>query len=96
MHEDYVDSFGAAWVKTNYVSAPFVRIAATRTELIIVGRWWWVPIPPTVVPRSDAVLRPGRQVIYRRFTLEEPEGRIWTDSTGAKRLEELGWTVSSD
>lgn len=92
MPTDRLDTRGAAWLRPRYVSTPLARIAASRDELVIVGRWWWVPIPPTVVERQASRLRLTGELLHRRFDLDKPEGKLWLTRDAATRLAQLGWT----
>ncbi len=96
MSEDHFEANGAAFISPWYVSTPMVRVAATQTQLMVLGRWNWVPIPPTTVDATDVKairVRGGRLLAMERLELDHPQMRLHLPRGSADRLAALGWRL---
>jgi hypothetical protein len=95
-----LDTTGAAYVGIAYASRPLVRIMATPTEMLILGRWRWIPVQPVDLLRSDlSSARVDKTFTgFRRIRLELSTSRpssltVWVSQRDLALLREIGWDL---
>ena len=98
MPADHLDVIAGAFLQPWAVSWPLVRFAASQSQLVVHGRWPWVPIPPTVVDAGSSEELHARRVVlqfgYRLYL--GPSRWVQVPGKAVAQMRALGWAVAAE